>query len=276
MTGRHRVWRECGAAAVLSLLMAGCTLDHRYVYFPSPWQAGDWGTPWGLPIEEVWLEASDGVRLHGWFVEAPESPGVLLWCHGNAGNIIHRLENIAELYRRGLSVFIFDYRGYGQSAGTPSEAGLSRDALAAYEFLTQVHRVPPGRIILFGRSLGAAVAGELAAKREVAGLILETPFPSVRAMVRAHYGVLPLHLLLSARYDLLARLKGVRVPVLVLHGDRDRIVPLALGRQVYEAAHPPKDFHLIQGADHNDTYVVGGEPYFQRLLAFVRGATGER
>ncbi|MBI2094415.1 MAG: alpha/beta hydrolase [Candidatus Omnitrophica bacterium] len=253
----------------LSTFLAGCALDHRYVYFPEKWQAADWGKQQNLPIEDVWFEASDGVRLHGWIVKAPESQLFLLWCHGNAGNIIDRLQNIDELYRRGVSVFIFDYRGYGQSQGHPSEAGLYKDAQAAYDFLTQTRHVLPERIVLFGRSLGAAVAAELASQRRVAGLILETPFPSVPAMVKAYYGWLPLHLLLQARYDLGSRLKDVRVPVLVLHGDRDTIVPLALGRQVYEAANDPKGFYLIRGANHNDTYLVGGEPYFQRLLSFL-------
>jgi len=256
--------------------MAGCALDHRYVYFPAPWQEADWAGQFHLPLEDVQFQADDGVSLHGWFVPAPDPVAVMLWCHGNAGNIIHRLENIAELHRRGISVFIFDYRGYGKSQGRPSEAGLSRDALAAYEVVTQRYGVKPERLILFGRSLGAAVATELATTRSAAGLILETPFPSVQAMVRAHYGVLPLHLLLEARYDLVSRLPDVRVPILVIHGDSDRIVPLALARQVYEAAPSPKAFYLIHGADHNDTYVVGGEPYFQRLLSFIREALSAR
>jgi fermentation-respiration switch protein FrsA (DUF1100 family) len=209
------------------------------------------------------------VRLHGWLIEAPGSPAWLLWCHGNAGNIINRLENIAELHRRGVSVFIFDYRGYGQSEGRPSEPGLYQDAVAAYDVLTRERHVAPERVVLFGRSLGAAVAAELATQRRAAGLILETPFPSVEAMVRAHYGSLPLHQLLAARYALLPRLARLHLPVLVIHGDRDQTVPLALGQAVFEAAHDPKAFYVIPGADHNDTYVVGGEPYFRRVLEFI-------
>ncbi|MCH7761289.1 alpha/beta hydrolase [candidate division TA06 bacterium] len=187
--------------------------------------------------------------------------------------MIHRLENIAELHRRGVSIFIFDYRGYGQSDGRPSETGFYRDAFAAYDFLADNRHLAPERIILFGRSLGAAVAVELATKRKAAGLILESPFPTVASMARVHYGPLPFKLFVRARYDLIKRFKDIDIPVLVLHGDRDRIVPLALGRRVYEAAPEPKDFYLIHGADHNDTYFVGGEPYFQRLLSFIRQAT---
>lgn len=244
-------------------------MDDRYVYYPSPWQDADWARQSGLPLEEVWFQASDGVKLFGWFVEAPGSPAVMIWCHGNAGNISHRLDNIAEWHRRGLSLLIFDYRGYGRSDGRPSEDGLYRDAQAAYQFLTQQRGVPPERLIIFGRSLGAAVAGELAATQPAARLILESPFPSVEAMVKVHYGPLPMHLLLRARFHLLPRLQKVRIPILVVHGDRDSIVPLPLGRQVYDAAPEPKAFYLIPGADHNDTYVVGGEPYFTRLLSFI-------
>ncbi len=257
----------CGMA------ISGCSLDRRFVYFPEPWQEADWAAQWRLPLEDVWFEAADGVRLHGWWVEAPDSPAVLLWCHGNAGNIIHRLENLAELNRRGLSVFIFDYRGYGRSGGRPSEEGLYRDAEAAYDTLIRTGRASSDRLVLFGQSLGAAVAGDLATRRKAAGLILETPFPSVRDVVRTYYGPMPLHWLLRSRYDLRRRLRQVQIPLLIIHGDQDEVLPLALGRAVYDAALPPKDFYLIHGARHNDTYQVGGAPYFARLLAFVRDVT---
>ena len=259
-------------AAVLSglVLCAACgCLDQRFVYFPSPWEEGDWAARAQLPLEDVWFTASDGVKLHGWFISAPGSHAVVLWCHGNAGNVIHRLAHAAPLYQRGISVFLFDYRGYGRSRGTPSEPGLARDALAAYNVLVEQRGVPPERIVLFGESLGAAVAGDLAAQRRCAGLILESPFPSVAAVARAHYG-LPLNWLLRARYPLAERLPRVHAPVLVLHGDRDDIIPLALGRRVFEAARQPKDWYLIAGAGHNDTFLIGGSAYFDRLAEFIR------
>ena len=255
------------------MVLTGCTLDEQAVYFPARWQQADWAVQSGLPLEEVWLTAADGTKLYGWFVEAAGSPAVLLWCHGNAGNIIHRLDNIGELHRRGISVLIFDYRGYGLSEGRPSESGLYQDALAAYDWLVSQRRIPPERIVVFGRSLGAAVAGELATKRQAAGLILETPFPSVRAVARAHYGWFPAHWFVRARYDLASRLPKLTLPILVLHGDRDEVIPLELGRQVYAQAPDPKDFYVIAGATHNDTYVIGGEAYFQRLIAFLRQVT---
>ena len=247
--------------------------DQLFVYHPNPWIERDWARASGLPLEDVWFQAEDGTKLFGWYVQSSASSPVLLWCHGNAGNIIHRLENLAELYRIGLSVFIFDYRGYGRSEGKPSEEGFYQDALAAYSYLVNTRGVRPERLGLFGRSLGAAVAGEIASRKPAAGLILESPFPSIAAMARAHYGGLPMHWLLSGRFPLSERLARVTMPVLVIHGDYDTIVPIALGREVFDAAREPKSFYVIEGADHNNTYNVGGRAYFQRLARFIAEVT---
>lgn len=244
-------------------------LDQLFVYHPDPWQDRDWAKISGLPLEDVWFPAADGTKLFGWYVESAGTPAVLLWCHGNAGNIINRLDNLRELYHLGLSVFLFDYRGYGRSQGRPSEDGLYQDALGAYAHVTGTRRIRSERLVLFGRSLGAAVAGEVASQRPAAGLILESSFPSVEALAKFHYFGLPAHWLLAARFNLADRLKHVSVPVLVIHGDQDEIVPIQLGRQVFEAAKDPKAFYLVPGADHNNLYQVGGRPYFQRLKQFV-------
>ena len=244
-------------------------LDQIFVYYPHPWIERDWARISGLPLEEVRFQSEDGEKLFGWYVQSSPAAPVLLWCHGNAGNIIHRLENMVELYRIGLSVFIFDYRGYGRSSGKPSEEGLYRDALAAQGYLVTTRGIRPERLVLFGRSIGASVAGDLAVRKPAAGLILESPFPSIAAMARIHYLGLPMHWLLSGRYSLVERLARVTMPVLVIHGDQDDIVPIALGREVFEAARGPKSFYVIEGADHNNTYQVGGRAYFQRLKRFV-------
>jgi uncharacterized protein len=223
-----------------------------------------------LPLEEVWFQAADGVRLFGWYVESSATNAVVLWCHGNAGNIINRLENLRELYRLGLSVFLFDYRGYGRSQGRPSEEGLYQDAQGAHDHLTRTKMIRPERIILFGRSLGAAVAGELAMQKPAMGLILESSFPSIEAVAKFHYGGLPVHWLLGADFTLIDRLPQLSLPKLIIHGDQDDIIPLELGRQVFEAAKPPKFFYLISGANHNNTYQVGGAAYFKRLAEFVQ------
>ena len=244
-------------------------LDQLLVYHPAPWEERDWARLSGLPLEDVWFQAQDGTRLFGWYVPATGSPAVLLWCHGNAGNIIHRLENLAALYQIGLSVFLFDYRGYGRSQGSPSEPGLYQDAVGAHECLVRTKRVPPERIVIFGRSLGGAVAGTLASQRPPAGLILESTFPSVDALARFHYWGLPADWFVNAQFNLADRLGEVHRPVLVIHGDRDRTVPLQMGQQVFDAAHPPKDLYIVHGADHNDLVAVGGAPYFKRLGRFV-------
>ena len=247
-------------------------LDQFFVYHPDSWQDRDWARLSGLPLEDVWFPSADGTRLFGWYVESAATSAVLLWCHGNAGNIINRLENLRELYRIGLSVFLFDYRGYGRSQGRPSEEGLYGDAVGAYNYLTRTRMLRADRIVLFGRSLGAAVAAEVAAQKPAAGLILESPFPSVEAVARFHYGGLPLHWLLGAEFRLIDRLPQLSLPKLVIHGDRDDIIPMELGRQVFDAALPPKEWYVIPGADHNNTYQVGGAAYFRRLGEFIRRA----
>ena len=220
----------------------------------------------------MWFQSGDGTKLFGWYVEAQADRPVVLWCHGNAGTIINRLENLRELFRLGLSVFLFDYRGYGRSRGKPSEEGLYQDAVGAYDYLTRTRMIRPDRLILFGRSLGAAVAGELAAQRPAAGLILESPFPSIEAVAKHHYGGMPVHWLLGASFRLIDRLPLLSLPKLIIHGDRDDIIPIELGRQVFEAAQPPKEWYVIRGADHNNTYQVGGAPYFRQWAEFVQRA----
>ena len=226
-----------------------------------------------MPLEDVWFTAADGTKLFGWYVENRDTSGVILWCHGNAGNIINRLENLRELYRIGLSVFIFDYRGYGRSQSLrPSEEGLYQDALGAYDYLTRTRMIRPERIVIFGRSLGATVAAEVASHKPAAGLILESPFPSIEAVAKYHYGGLPVHWLLGADFRLIDRLPQLSLPKLIIHGDQDDIIPLELGRQVFEAAVPPKFFYVIKGADHNNTYQVGGAAYFRRWAEFIQSA----
>lgn len=255
-------------------------LDDQFIYFPEPWENRDWHATSGLPLEDVWLTAADGTRIFGWYLaaaqEAPAIDTVMLWYHGNAGNLIHRLDNMAQLHQRGVSVFIIDYRGYGKSTGRPSEPGLYMDGLAAYEYLRKQRGIPPEKIIIFGRSLGAAVAAEVAANREAAGVILESPFPSVASVARKLFGGLPMHQLLKARFDLMERLPKIRKPILILHGDKDTVIPYELGKKVYEGALEPKTFYTIAGADHNDTYIAGGEEYFKTLQKFMRQVRSEK
>lgn len=250
----------------MAILGGGCSgfLERTFVCFPE--KAHD-GRPldYGLQARDVVFETRDRVKLHGWlFVRNPHDP-FLLWFHGNAGNISHRLDNIALLQQSGINVFIFDYRGYGKSGGSVSEPGFYLDGEAAWNTLLQEGPVTPSQVVLFGRSLGCAMAADLAAKVPAAGLILESGFPHLGAMARVHYPFIISERMLSGRYDTRSRLKQVNMPVLVIHGDRDTIVPVVLGRRLFAGAPEPKEWYEIKGADHNDTYLVGGPAYFQKI-----------
>lgn len=254
-------------ALFLAIFRSGM-IERHFIYFPTRALEDD-PSRWGLAFLDVFLTTSDGVRLHGWFVPGRRDV-TWLWFHGNAGNISHRLENLRLLHDElGVNVFIFDYRGYGRSEGTPSEEGTYLDAEAALTHLRFRPDVAQDRIVYFGSSLGAAVAVELAARHPPLALILESPFPSVPYMARRTYPFLPIWFLLRTRYDALARIGHVQAPLLVLHGDRDSIVPMEAGKKLFDAANEPKEFYVIQGADHNDTYVVGGQAYFAALGRFL-------
>ena len=256
------------AVALVFVGIRSGVIERYFIYFPERDLAAN-PSHFGLAFEEVSFTASDGVQLHGWFV--PGEKGVAwLWFHGNAGNISHRLENLKLLHDElGVSVFLFDYRGYGRSQGTPSEEGIYRDAEAALAYLDSREDIDPERIVFFGRSLGAGVAVELATRYCPYGLILESPFPSIRYMARRAYPFLPVWPFLRTRYDSLAKIGKVQAPVLVLHGDRDDIVPLEGATRLFQKANEPKEFYTIRGAGHNDTYVVGSKEYFSALRHFV-------
>jgi fermentation-respiration switch protein FrsA (DUF1100 family) len=224
----------------------------------------------GLEFQDLFFTTVDGVRLNGWFIPHPQARVTMVWFHGNAGNISHRVENIKLLHDKvKINIFIFDYRGYGRSEGSVSEEGTYRDGAAALDFVRKKLRVDAENLILFGRSLGAAVAAEMAVRFESRGLILETPFTSIRDMAKTVFPLLPIGPLLQTRYDVVEKVGRVKVPLLVLHGDHDDVVPYEQGKKVFAAAREPKEFYTIKGATHNDTYIVGGDGYFQRLSRFV-------
>ncbi len=244
-------------------------LDNLFVFQPSSWTEQDWTRSSGLPLQDVWLSVDSDIRVFGWYVDAGPNQPVLLWCHGNAGNISHRLPNLSELYKRGISVMIFDYRGYGKSSGAPSEEGLYKDALAAYEFVITQKTVDPKRLVLFGRSLGTSVAGEIARQRSAAGLILEGAFPSIQSMANHHYLGLPASWFVDSTFNLEEKLSHISLPLLVIHGENDTIVPLKYGKQVFERARQPKSWYSVPRAGHNNVPFVGGKAYFERLLTFI-------
>jgi fermentation-respiration switch protein FrsA (DUF1100 family) len=221
-----------------------------------------------LPFEDIWFTSRDSVRLHGWLIPASSPNQLLLFCHGNAGNISHRLDNVRSLYNMGISVFIFDYRGYGLSQGRISEKGFYQDSEAAYEVARKWVEKHGAKFVIFGRSLGGIAATHLGATKMCDGLILESTFTNMGAMARAHYPLPFAESLLKHRLNALGQIAQVRVPILFFHGDQDRIVPIKLGRELFEAAPSPKEFVVLRGAGHNDTYFVGGYDYFKKIENF--------
>ena len=251
------------ASALALLSGCGTVVERGLIYHPSKTLEG---TPaaFGLAYEDVEVTTEDGVQIHGWLVPGPR-PGTLLYCHGNAGNISHRLSKLEAFHNRlGLSILIFDYRGYGRSEGVPSEAGTYADARAVNSWLRERD---PGPVIYLGVSLGAAVAAALAVEDPPAALVLEAPFASVQAMASAT--VPGAGWLFRTRYDTLEAVRRVAAPLLVLHGDADEVVPYRQGRAVFDAASEPKVFVPIPGAHHNDAHEVGGETYWEAWTALL-------
>ena len=250
---------------VATFFASACALEQRFIFYP---EKTIFQTPAdvGLNFEDLYFVTGEGVRLNGWYIPHPDAALTLLWCHGNAGNISHRVQNIRLLHDKlRVNIFIFDYRGYGRSEGSISEAGTYLDGLAAAEFLRERYGVKPSQLVIFGRSLGAAVAAELAGRIESLILILESPFVSVPEMARAVFPLLPVGRFLSTQYNTMEKVQRVRSPLFILHGEQDEVVPFAQGRKVFSAAAEPKRFYAIRGAGHNDTYLVGGESYFAAL-----------
>lgn len=262
-------------AAVLALallpLASGCSwLNRKLLYVPSRELVAD---PFslGLYFEDVVLRADDGPRLHGWWVPAgPKDAPVVVFFHGNGGNISHRLERLRLLRAAGASVFMFDYRGYGRSEGKPSEDGTYRDAEAALRWLESEKHLEPSRLVYHGESLGCGVAVELARRRPPAGLVFDSGFTSVLEMGRKIFPHLPVSWLVRYKYDNLAKIKDLHVPLLVLHSPQDDIVPYEMGRRIFETANEPKTFVNLRGG-HNEAILKAGPAYVDAMKAFLAG-----
>ncbi len=238
-----------------------------FVFFPSQ-VIGATPADAGLAFEDVQLQTEDGESVHGWFLPAPDAKLTVLFLHGNAGNISHRLESLQIFHRLGLSSVIIDYRGYGRSTGKPSEQGTYRDALAAWRYLVDERGIPPRRIVIFGRSLGGGVATWLAARHPPGGLIIEstpTSIPDVGAKI---YPFLPVRLLARIKYNALELIGGVEAPVLVVHSREDEIIPFEHGERLFQAAREPRTLLPIRG-DHNAGFLISGQDYLQGLQRFL-------
>ncbi len=260
------------AVFLLTPLVIVRSIEDSMIYFPTRYPEGYWSPEqFGMSVEDCYFESEDGVRLHGWYAECPGVRRTLLWCHGNAGNVTDRIEQIKLFVEKiGTNVFIFDYRGYGRSAGEPGENGLYRDGRAAYDYLIHVRKIDPSDLATFGQSLGGAIAVDVAANRRCARLILEATFTSARDMARRVFPLLPVGWVIRTRFDSMAKISRLSIPLLMFHGDNDQTVPLEFGERLFQAANPPKQFVVLPGSDHNDTYLVGGRLYIDSFKNFLR------
>ena len=266
------------AAGVLGALGV---LRHRFqrsrLFVPDRYPNGVWRPRrFGLPAEDVWFQSEDGLTLHGWWVPHVKARGTLLYCHGNTGSIAHQVGVFRYVRRLKVNLLGFDYRGYGRSEGQPSEKGLYADARAAYDYLVEELGLEPTSILVFGHSLGGAVAIDVAGERQVAGLIVQSTFTHLKDATRASFPTLPVHLIAGRRFHSREKVRDLRIPKLFVHGDADGTLPLELGERLYEAAAEPKELYVVPRAGHNDVYRHGGLRYLRRLNRFSRRCLSAR
>ena len=263
-----------GAAGILEVLRA--RFQHSHMFRPSRYPEGDWDpSRHGLPYRDIWFESDPGVHLHGWWIERPKARGTVFYCHGNAGSLGDRIDIFRHLRRLKVNVFAFDYRGFGRSSDvSPREKGLCRDARAAYACLTGELNVKPEKVILFGHSLGGAVAVDAALHCSVAGLVVQSSLTDLREMARFIYPDIPLHWITRNGFRSIEKVGRLTLPKLFLHGTADTTVPFVMGERLYAAAAGPKSWFPVVGAEHNDLYEHGGLAYFRALARFRRRCVG--
>ena len=242
-------------------------IERKGIYYPTK-EINLTPASLGLKYENIFFKTQDGLKLNGWFISADASRGTLLFCHGNAGNIGHRLDKIILFHNLHLDTFIIDYRGYGQSEGEPSENGIYLDAKAGYNYLVNERKIKPEQIILYGESLGCGVIIDLAAKERVGALIAEGAFSRGKDMAKRIYPFLP-SFLFSNSFDCLAKIKKIDAPKLFMHSRDDEIVPYSLARRLYNAADEPKYFAELRG-DHNNAFMESQKEYVSSINSFIK------
>lgn len=253
-------------------------LERTFIFFPTQ-EVLYTPAMVGVEYEDVYFQTDPGKLLHGWYIPGAGSTDVTwLWFHGNGGNIGHRVEEIAQIHQRlGVNLFIFDYQGYGKSAGRSSEQATYRDARAALQYLYSRSDVAQDRVVYFGRSLGAAVSVELATEHPPMGMILVAPFASLGDMAKIAYPRIPFAPWLARnRYNSLARIERIAAPSIIIHGEQDEIIPVAQGRKLYQAANQPKEFLGLPAAGHNDTDTAGGSVYWNTIAEFLLSISPNR
>lgn len=253
--------------AYIIILFFAFLLQSKMVYVPT---RELYRTPKNIDLDydEIRLITADGVNLSAWYIPASNSRGAVLFCHGNAGNISHRLDSIRIFHELDLDVLIFDYRGYGQSDGNPSEKGTYLDVQSSWDYLVKSKKIPPHKIILFGRSLGGAVATEMAIRNNAGVLIVESGFISVPALATRYFPFFPVRYISRFNYSTIDKVDKIGIPKLFIHSRDDDIIPYHHGKALYEKAAHPKDFLEIQG-DHNEGFLLSGNHYIEGLDNFI-------
>jgi len=241
--------------------------EHRSLYFPTK-EIECLPSVINLSYEDVYVDTDDGIKLHAWFIPAKDSKYTLLFCHGNGGNISHRIEKIDILNKLGLNVFIFDYRGYGKSTGRPSEQGFYKDTETIYNYLVSKRRIDPEDIILYGESLGGAVAVDLATGKKVKALITESTFTSTKDVARELYPLFPAFILWS-KFDSFAKIKEINIPKLIMHSKDDDIIPFSQSIKLFDQAPEPKK-HITLTGSHNDCFLDSGALYASGIHDFLK------
>jgi uncharacterized protein len=262
-------------AVVLALLM----IEDRLLFHPVPASQRWLDSPSGFEVQEVRFHSADGTGIHARWFPCAEAEGAVLICHSRAGNLSLELTpaELATWHRQiGCSVLIFDYPGYGSSEGHPSEPGCYAAAQAAYAWLTQIQRIPPRQVLLYGRSLGSAIAVDLASQQEHRALILVSPFPSLPDVALSQFPLLPAHRFMHNRFPSLAKIGLCTQPVFIVHGTRDHLVPLALGQRLFAAANEPKRWMPVVGAQHSDCVSAAFFDALRRFLSEVESASRSR
>lgn len=264
-----------GAMGALGVLRA--RFQHSHMFVPERYPAGEWDPGrYGLAYRDVWFESDPGVQLHGWWIEHPAPEATVFYCHGNSGSLGSRVDIFHYLQRLKVNVFAFDYRGYGRSSNaTLSEKGVYRDARSAYAHMTREIGVDPREVILFGHSLGGAVAIDAALDCPAAGLVVQSTFTDLRDMARHRFTTVPMHWITRNHFRSVAKVPRLALPKLFIHGTADTTVPFALGERLFAAAAPPKAWFSVAGAEHNDLHERGQVPYFRTLARFRRRCVGQ-
>jgi hypothetical protein len=263
-------------AGILIAVVSLRIIENQLIYFPPRYPDGFPPSPIvERDVEEVWLLTEDGVRINAFYRSLPASKLVLLWFHGNAENIGYGLDHLRALAKIGVNILAVDYRGYGKSEGKPDEAGVYQDADAAYDYLIKQRHFRAEDIIIYGHSLGGAVAVNLASRRPCGGLIVQSSFTNARAMARRMFAIPLIAYVVKSRFDSLQKIREVHAPILIVHGTRDEVVPFRMGQQLFAAAPEPKRFYPIEGAGHNNLMEVGGERYLACLQRFVAESAQE-